>query len=213
MPELTSRDVEILQALTEHVRAFSLPQIARTWWAASKNSVENTGDRLKLLATDKLVELHRAPAHPEIELINPVIDWRPGDPDPDFGPSSYKLQARWNQHPVMTVCVSATRIAMNRFGGHGGRPPREIERTHDIHMAAVYLLYRSRSPEIMSGWIFEERLKQERRREKFERLPDVILRPEGGPERVIEFGGAYSKAKLTLFHAYCNEKSLPYEVW
>lgn len=160
-----------------------------------------------------MVQLHRAPAHPEIELTAPVIDWAPGDADPDFGPYSYKLQARWNQHPVMTVCVSATKTAMNRFGGHGGRPPREIERTHDIHMAAVYLLYRSRSPELLSEWIFEERIKQERKREKFERLPDVILRSSSGAERVVEFGGVYSKAKLMLFHGYCNEKKLPYEVW
>ena len=213
MPELTSRDAEILQALTEHVRVFSLPQIARTWWATSKNGIENAGDRLKILAAADLVEVHRAPAHPEIELREPVIDWTPGDPEPDFGPCSYKLQTRWKQHPVMTACVSATRTAMNRFGGHGGRPPRQIERTHGIHLAAVYLLYRNRSPEVVSGWVFEERLKQERRREKFERLPDVVLRPDGGRERVIEFGGAYAKRKLAGFHAFCARKFWPYEIW
>lgn len=213
MPELTKRDVEILEALTQRVRVFSLGQIARTWWANSKNSPDNASDRLKILASENLVELHRAPAHPEIEMTAPVIDWAPGDLTPDLGSSSYKLQSRWNQHPVMTVCVSATRTAMNRLGGHGGRPPREIERTHDIHMAAVYLLYRSKTPEILPSWIFEERIKQERKREKFERLPDVILRDRSGAERVVEFGGAYSKAKLELFHRYCKEKKLPYEVW
>ncbi len=213
MTDLTSRDLQILRALTEHVRVFSIAQIARTWWPDSKNGVQNVGDRLKILAAENLVEIKRAPAHPEIEMIAPVIDWTPGDPQPDLGSSSYTLQARWNQHPVITGCVSATRIAMNRFGGHGGRPPREIERTHDIHMAAVYLLYRRRAPELLSGWVFEERIKQERKREKFERLPDVMLRSSAGPERVVEFGGAYSKAKLLLFHAYCNEKKLPYEVW
>jgi len=213
MPELTARDAEILQALTRHVRVFSLPQIVRTWWATSKNGIENAGDRLKVLAEANLVEVHRAPAHPEIELRNPVIDWRPGDPEPDFGSCSYKIQSRWNQHPVMTTCISATRKAMNNFGGHGGRAPRQIERTHDIHLAAVYLFYRHRHPEVLPGWVFEERVKQERRREKFERLPDVMLRPGSGPERVIEFGGAYSKAKLILFHRYCNEKNFPYEVW
>lgn len=213
MPELTQRDIEILEALTEHIRVFSLQQISRTWWAGAKTGLQSAGDRLKILAGEQLVEIHRAPAHPEIDLPAPVIDWTPGDPVPDFGSSSYKLQARWNQHPVMTICVSATQTAMNRFGGHGGRPPRQIERTHDIHMAAVYLYYRSRSPELLPGWVFEERIKQERKREKFERLPDVLLRNPSGTERAIEFGGAYSKAKLTLFHGYCNEKNLPYEVW
>lgn len=213
MAELTVRDAEIITALTEHIRVFSVGQIARTWWGNSKNAVQNATDRLKVLKGDGLLDLHRAPAHPEIEIVAPVLSWKPGDEEPELGATSYHLQSRWNQHPVMTLCAYASRQAMNRFGGHGGRPPREIERTHDIHMSAVYLLYRSRSPEKLAGWVFEERIKQERKREKFERLPDVILRSPGEPERVIEFGGAYSKAKLTLFHAYCKEQKLPYEVW
>lgn len=213
MAELTVRDTEIIRALTEHIRVFSVGQIARTWWGTSKNAVQNTADRLRVLEHDGLVELHRAPAHPEIEITAPVLTWQPGDEEPDLGATSYRLQRRWNQHPTMTLCVYASRQAMNRFGGHGGRPSREIERTHDIHMSAVYLLYRDRSPEKLTGWVFEERIKQERKREKFERLPDVILRSPGEPERAIEFGGAYSKAKLGLFHAYCKEQTLPYEVW
>ncbi len=158
MPELTKRDVEILEALTQRVRVFSILQIARTWWPDSKNGVQNASDRLKILAAENLVEVNRAPAHPEIQMVAPILDWTPGDPQPDLGSSSYKLQSRWNQHPIMTVCVSATRTAMNRLGGHGGRPPREIERTHDIHMTAVYLLYRRRSPELLSGWTHSEKL-------------------------------------------------------
>lgn len=61
MPELTKRDVEILEALTERVRVFSLPQIARTWWPDSKNGVEYAGDRLKILSGENLIELNRAP--------------------------------------------------------------------------------------------------------------------------------------------------------
>jgi hypothetical protein len=32
--------------------------------------------------------------------------------------------------------------------------------------------------------------------------------------RVVEFGGAYPKAKLEAFHRYCSQElQLPYEVW
>jgi hypothetical protein len=109
-------------------------------------------------------------------------------------------------------------MAANRFGGYGGRPPRAVERTHDIHMARVYLLYRLREPELIRQWVFEEEVKMERKlesrgeRQQDEKLPDVIIRSPAGT-RVIEFGGAYSKAKLASFHAYCKERSLPYEIW
>jgi hypothetical protein len=88
--------------------------------------------------------------------------------------------------------------------------PREIERTHDIHLARVYLIYRRRFPELLNGWVFEEKL----RLEQFhgERLPDALLRSASG-EKVIEFGGAYSKAKLAAFHHFLSPKSIPYEVW
>ena len=46
-----------------------------------------------------------------------------------------------------------------------------------------------------------------------EKLPDAII-DAPGHSRVVEFGGAYSKAKLEAFHRYCSEElKLPYEVW
>lgn len=111
----------------------------------------------------------------------------------------------------MTTVVAASRMCANMFGGHGGRLPREIERTHDIHLARVYLLYRLRQPSVLPFWTFEERLRKERGRAS-EMLPDVILRGPG-MHQAIEFGGAYSKEKLEAFHSYCSERNLSYEVW
>jgi len=109
----------------------------------------------------------------------------------------------------MTTCVVATEIASNRFNGHGGRFPRAAERTHDIHLSKVYLRYRlSGSSE---GWIFEEEMRSEQRRNK-ERLPDAILERKCGT-KIIEFGGAYPKKKIELFHKHCSDRALAYEVW
>lgn len=209
MVQRTERDREILFALTHHVRAMTLPQITRTWWKESKPETART--RLSILEGEDLVQTKRLLAHPELELSAPVLTWKPGDGDPDFGAGSYQLKSRWSQHPVMTLCVSATATAARLFAGHGGRLPREVERTHDIHMAAVYLLYRAHDPASLDSWTFEERLRRERGHA--EMLPDVVLRPRTGQQRAIEFGGAYSKAKLLAFHAYCKERNLPYEVW
>jgi hypothetical protein len=110
----------------------------------------------------------------------------------------------------MTTCVSASRKAANVFGGHGGRLPREIERSHDIHLARVYLVYCRQTPELIANWIFEERLRSETRRG--DRLPDAVIRT-GSTQKAIEFGGAYPKDKLRSFHRYFVDRNIPYEVW
>lgn len=187
-----------------------MEQVVRTWWPATKTSAAAVS-RLRCLEAKNLIQICAAPAHPEIELKTPIVDWSPGDAVPDFGAISYRLHTRWREHPRRTVCISATRVAAARFVGHGGRFPREVERTHDIHVAAVYLLYRLRSPELLAGWQHEEEVRLERPR-RGERLPDVVLHTAVGP-RAVEFGGSYSKARLRAFHTYCEHSSLPYEVW
>jgi hypothetical protein len=213
----TKRDLEILDALTRRIRVLSLDQIARTWWQDAGNRNRVAENRLRELAGENLLHLERAPAHPELTLEAPVTVWTTNDPEPEWGAVSYKLQTRWRSHPETTLCVSASKTAVNRFGGHGGRPPRSVERTHDIHMAQVYLIYREKYPELLAHWVFEEKIKAERRREAREatygqKLPDVILR-SGRDIRVVEFGGAYGKDKLVSFHRYCKEHAFPYEIW
>jgi len=94
------------------------------------------------------------------------------------------------------------------FGGHGGRYPRESEETHDIHLAAVYLRFRSIAPALASSWVSEARIKRERKTNRG-KLPDAMV----DKRRVIEFGGAYKKAKLAAFHKYCAAREFDYEVW
>jgi hypothetical protein len=172
---------------------------------------ETAASRLRVLKDENLIRIDRAPAHPELTLEGPAQVWRPRDPAPDFGSLSYVLQSRWNQHPVLTTCVSATAHSTNLFNGFGGRPPRQVERTHDIHLAAVFLLYLKKHKNELAGWSFEEKLRSLHRRKR-ERLPDVIFERRGS-RKVVEFGGAYPKAKIEAFHAYCCAQYLPYEVW
>jgi hypothetical protein len=214
---LTNRDREILEALTRHVRVLSLPQIARTWWRDSQNPARAADSRLRILAAEGLLSIERTLAHPELTLDSPLARWDLSEAEPNFGAISYQLQRRWSSHPVLMACFSASKVAADRLGGHGARPPRAVERTHDIHMAQVYLLYRLRQPEVLADWVFEEQVKAERRlapgRPNYgDKLPDVLLRTKS-QTRAIEFGGAYSKEKLIAFHGYCKEQLLPYEIW
>lgn len=190
---------------------FSLPQVARTWWKDSRCPEAAAQVRVRDLASAGLVQVQRAPAHPEIPLTSPMVVWDRCQPKPDFGAVAYQLQARWKEHPVATTCIIASQTAARMFSGHGGRFSRAVERTHDLHHAAVYLLYRLRTPELLDGWKHEEEIRQNRGRNTG-RLPDAILEV-AGERRAIEFGGSYSKQKLMAFHAYCERQSLSYEVW
>lgn len=153
-----------------------------------------------------------AMSRPELPLEEPIIVWEVGQVSPDLGAASYRLQARFTAPLRKTQCVIATPLAGIRFGGKGGRLPRKAEQTHDVHMAALFLRYRKRYPELMKYWLSEEIIKRGRPKRKGEKLPDAIIQAPGY-QQVVEFGGEYSKEKLISFHEYCAEKELPYEIW
>lgn len=207
---LTARDLELLTALTWRVRFFSLAQIARTWWEDSAAGRANAQARLQRLARAGLVTPFLVQAHPELPLAAPLYVWEPGQPHPNLGAASYRLQARWRRPAVATPAFLATRAAGHRFGGRGGRFPRQSEQTHDLHVSTMFLHYRQEHPEWLPYWIGEERLREEIAAAA--KLPDALLRLPTG-DRVLEFGGAYSKAKLTRFHEHCFARQLAYELW
>ncbi len=209
--ELTDRDRDYLGAVSSKVRTFTLEQMARTWWPAARTGRALAHARLTTLAEEGLLLLERRPVA-EIPVLAPETVWELEMLPPDFGALSYRLQKRWNQHPVMTTLVSASKTCANMFSGHGGRVSRDSECRHDVHLSEVYLLYRRLHPALLPFWIFEERLRQERGARCQEMLPDVLIRSTT-VTRAVEFGGAYSKSKLEAFHAYCVEKTLPYEIW
>jgi hypothetical protein len=166
---------------------------------------------MRLLAEEGLIAAYRALAHPELRLKEPVVRWSPGEPEPEFAGASYRLQSRWTEPFISVTCFMATRRAGRISGGSGGRRSRTSEQTHDIHLAGVFLHYRSCAPELVSKWSSEARILRGRdtRREK---LPDAMM-VDGNSRRVIEFGGAYSREKIESFHAYCLNEDLPYEIW
>lgn len=197
--------------LTHRLRLMSIRQVARRWWELDQPA--SASARLRQLAGTGLIEMKSVMVHPEIDLDAPVLCWRPTDAQPDFGAAAYRLKARWTESPVSTPLAFASRAAVTMFGGYtGGRGPRPTEATHDLHLAQVYLRMTDADAKIARRWISENEQYAEGRGRN-ERLPDAVIRGRSGspPLRVVEFGGAYSKAKLIAFHeAVCQ---FPYEVW
>jgi hypothetical protein len=209
---LTPRDEQIVRMLTNRLRLLGVGQVARKWWAG--HAIETARARLRKLAGAGLIELTTVMAHPEIILSAPVLTWRPGNVDPDFGPIAYRLKRRWTQPRIATAIAHATRRSASMFGGHtGGRGPRPTETTHELHLAQVYLHLERDDPSSAERWVSERELYAEGWGRN-ERLPDAIIRHGGSespPVRVIEFGGAYSKAKLQEFHL--EMRDIPYDLW
>ena len=197
---LGDEERELLSALTLRVRVFTVLQIARTW--------PRTVARLRRLEDARLIFSFVTVAHPELPLLRPVASWQAGCGAPDFAKASYELRSRWRLPGTATKCIIASQAAGRMFGGHGGRYPRESEETHDIHLAAVYLRYRLSCPALCASWVHEEEIKRDRKQRRG-RVPDAVV----NKSKVVEFGGAYKKEKLLLFHKFCEGRGLEYEVW
>lgn len=214
MLALTTRDDEILDTLTLRVRVLTLEQVVRTWWPSLAHGRQSALRRLRELESEGNIRIFEMLAHPELPLVDPVVAWRPRDPEPGFDKVAYRLATRWTLPPTRHTALIATRKTGLHYGGWGGRHPRPTERTHDLHMAALYLLKRAENPAVSRHWQSEEKLREHRKSEKYDErqhLPDAILTR---PKRIaIEFGGSYKVEKLRSFHYYCQRIGLPYEMW
>lgn len=209
--KLTDRDMEILELLTKRVRVLSLEQVAREWWARQARASENASRRLSTLEQGGLIHRFSGFAHPELPLEKPVATWSPGSPSPDFGNLSYRLRTRWTDPLRMTQAFIGTKLAAGQFGGNGGRVPRPSELSHDLHLAGVFFKLRRSDPAKSRTWL-SEASQYAKGGGRDERLPDAVV-GKGRHRTAIEFGGAYSKAKLIEFHEHCAASDLPYEIW
>lgn len=208
---LTSRDLEILDALTLRVRVLSVSQIALTWYDRTAEPARQAARRLAVLEAAGLVVRLSMPARPELVLDRPLVIWEPGLQSPEFDRLAYGLETRWSAPAVPTDMVMASRAAGTCMGGYGGRRPRRSETSHDLTLARLYLSWRGRNPSGDRSWISEAALRQEGFGNE-DRLPDAMVE-EHGRRRAIELGGVYGATKLRDFHEFCDGHGLPYELW
>lgn len=207
--ELTDKHCEILEPLTRKIRVLTHQQIARTFFAGIKDKENTIRSLVSELAEAGFLKSYSAMVHPEIQLKAPLCNYSPGNPDPDFRLLARETRGRWKLAPIATDIVFATEHAKEVFGGYlGGKKPRASETRHDIHVAQIYLKLAKQDPTLSEAWVSEEQLLLERAG-KDGRLPDVLLRTDNPV--IIEFGGAYPRAKLEAFHV--EQKGQSYELW
>lgn len=211
MLTLTNRDRDILNVLTQRVRLLTVEQIGRTWWNGLRAD-DCAARRLKKLEREGLLQSFIAYAHPMLDLHQPVCAWSPGMQPPNFGAVSYQLVRRWTESHIPMRAVIATRAAGSALGGYGGKRPKRVESNHDVHLAAVYLLFKKSNPSVAATWRSEEVIRNSRKDAPGERLPDALVRTND-TDRIIDFGGSYSPEKIEGFHRWAARKAIGYELW
>ena len=208
---LSERDIDIIRTLTTRVRLLTAAQVADCWWLGTRAGQDQAARRLRELCALQLLEERPILAEPLLELAAPILNWGPGDEEPDHHAIAWRLQRRWVEATRETLVFIATSFAADTLGGVAARLPTLGQETHDLHVSEVYLRMRRERPELAAHWLGEEIVRPTRIHEK---LPDaLIVDAQGNPARVIEFGGRYDHKRVCAFHQDCAFRGLPYELW
>jgi hypothetical protein len=143
--------------------------------------------------------------------VSPLFVWRPGDQAPCARKLSEAARRRWPITAQPTEVYWASRLAANLFGSSAGRLSPLEHRGHDLHLAEVYVCFRSQRPQEAPMWRGEDSLPKAGYRQKD---PDAFLLDTHGRIRlVVESAGRYGARQVEAFHGHCCERSLPYELW
>jgi hypothetical protein len=157
-----------------------------------------------------LLTLQYIAVHPELKLHEPLLEFHPGDPLPNFDALAWQVQSRWKLPPEMTLVATATKKARQFTGGViGGRPIRHREVTHDVHVASVYLRLRETDCELSKRWMPEDAVYATNAHEFRTKVPDAVL--TGKEPLIVEFAGKYSARKLRSLHAEYSKSR--YQLW
>jgi hypothetical protein len=145
-------------------------------------------------------------------MTQPVLVWRPGEPDPPYEAIAYRLRQRWKSsvaRPCMAVVATAKLAAQLGTRWRPGLKNR-LQATHDIGVSQMWLeLHRPHSPNsanspsagLAAAWRSEDQLAHTRRGE---RCPDEFLvDAQEQVVAVLEFGGSYRSDRVRDFHEDC----------
>ena len=208
---LTAAEEEALRVLSLCVPIASHRQIARLW--SDRSGSTGVVPRLTRLQKTGLVGQAHAAAIELPELVQPLVEWRPGEWTPEFGAVAWSLRRRWRNAATPVDFFYATARCARLYGGRRtGFVSYAGQISHDLGIMEMFLAFKRLSPHLIKLWVDENRLAPFRRGEK---LPDAVLADSPGslPLRVLEFGGRYGKVRLQAFHDDCEARGLPYEIW
>lgn len=210
MPEtlFSSRDLLVLRGLSLQVRVLGQRQLADTLW---HGDIANARRRMRRLVELGLVERHAVLARPLPDLLSPLVQWHPGQTEPDAGHVAFELQSRWKYRSLRsTVLYTPTKTTVEHFGGRVKRP-LSTQVSHDLGVAAIWLWYCEHHFDRIATWRGEDTLSDV---EHGQSVPDaVLLGRDERPAVWIEFGGDYTADRVAAFHDSAASQFVSYQIW
>ncbi|MBI1315077.1 hypothetical protein GC176_27615 [bacterium] len=206
----TQRDIAIVETLTSRVRVLSLAQITTLWWSAD-GSGRVVRRRLRRLIDGGLLVSTTINSIPFPQVERPLIDWHPGDRDPDCEQVAACARSRFDCATRPTEVYLASRRAANLFGSTSGRLPRFDHINQNLLLSEVYVLYSRCRPQDAALWVGGESLA--RCSDRIQTPDACLVSSEGQTTRLIESAGVREPQQLERFHEHCLERNLPYELW
>lgn len=195
---MRSVDAEILDALLGKVRILSSVQVSRVWFEGNSRA---TGRALRTLERAGQIKCIGTSVFANPEFTTPKFVWTGLDQDevPDFNQLAYHLAVR---KPAMERGKIWTKTRKSILESQGHYRPRSVRRTdweHDLAVTGIWISMRQELLESGASWILEDDLVDV---EDFPEVlkPDAMLRRNGAPDILIEYGGRYSAETLRRKH-------------
>lgn len=210
---MTAARVRLLEALCRHVRVVAADQAATLLGLDAGQTADVTRLLADLVATNFL-RRHRVIARRPTPLAEPLVEWHPGDPPPDFAALAWRLDRRWDVPPRPVPVYRAGPAARAVFGSGTCATGLNLAALgHDLACTDLLLAFAAARPERVRHWVGEDLRKAGLRHG--EKLPDVVLYGDDHrPYLMCEVAGAYPAARLSALHAFAaTVLNLPYELW
>ena len=142
-------------------------------------------------------------------MESPIYSSTRAENNDSFPELSRLLHRRARKSASVTTIFFATPKSRELLGRGGrGVRPRLTQLSHDLQVSEVFLHYRENNQQAF--WLHEDFLDDWPTKER----PDAVLINERGQfVRAIEYGGAYSPARLQAMQNAFSRQGIPLEIW
>lgn len=200
--------ISLLELLTWHVRLATDDQ-AREKLSLDGCDSDSAVRLLRQLTRAGLI--HREQIDVGVfDLHEPICVWSPGCRPPNLGSVAWRLFVRAQQVHRRRMMVNwATLAAASLMGGVCGRLRQPLQTEHDLGTTAMHLASLQRDADLI--WYGEDIIRR-RFADRVKKIPDAVLvdRSEN-IVKVMEFGGQYSRRRLTQFQRCW--RTTHWEIW
>lgn len=207
--ELNQHERELLHAAVRCVAQFG-GTFASAFWGVP-TTVAN--QRLRRLERRKLLRGRKVLVSELSGTPKPLCSWKPGEKTPLIGRVSYLARRRWRDLALkVTRVYYATDLARAIFGRDPVKAPRDIQATHDLGLASVYLAFLRRYPLLTQQcWLNESEYAHNRGR--FVKVEDAMLCRNGDVLLLIDFAGAYRPDRVQALLTHAEKHQVPIAIY